>query len=87
MDVSLIVESGLNLIREWSLPLLAAFAAVGVISMALIQAAKDLVPIRRRFHDKELTRWLTAQGGLGDRTQLIQLAAGGDATALCELPT
>ena len=87
MDASAIVQAGLELIAKWSLPLLAAFASVGVISMALIQAAKDLFPVRRRFHDTELNRWLTKQGGATERTRLIDLAAGGDAVALCELPT
>jgi hypothetical protein len=37
---------------------LAAMAAIGVAAMALIQAAKDVLPIRRMFHRSRLERWV-----------------------------
>ena len=37
---------------------LAAMAAIGVAAMALIQAAKDVLPIRRVFHRGRLEKWV-----------------------------
>jgi uncharacterized membrane protein YciS (DUF1049 family) len=37
---------------------LAALTAIGIATMALIQAAKDLFPLRRSFQGRSLDRWL-----------------------------
>ena len=37
---------------------LAAMAAIGVAAMALIQAAKDVLPLRREFQRRRLERWI-----------------------------
>ena len=80
------VDGGLRLVRDYALPLLMAFAAVGLVTMALIQAVKDVLPIRRQFHKASIDTWLNGRQGAGQRATLIQLAAAGDETALFELP-
>src|SRR4051812_14531740 len=37
---------------------LAAMAAIGVAAMALLQAAKDVFPLRRNFHENSLQTWM-----------------------------
>jgi hypothetical protein len=53
---------------------LLAFAAVGALTMAIIQTIKELTPARAWFHRREMKRWLAA--GEETRTQ-ISGAAGG----------
>lgn len=76
----------------------AAVTALGLVVMAIIQSAKDLLPVRRWFHDAFVRAWLAhkarahaARGGVrpdpdaacGD---LVELATTGDAHALFDLP-
>ena len=89
VDISTALSGGLEIVQKWWLPFMIGLAAVGVISMALIQAAKDLFPIHRWFHRSRLTAWLGAQssdsampGALDD---LLTLATSGNANALYDL--
>ena len=47
-----------NRIAKYALPIATAMAAVGVLSMAVIQAIKDTSPVRHAFQKRFLRRWL-----------------------------
>lgn len=76
----------------------AAVTALGLIVMAIIQSAKDLLPVRRWFHDAFVRAWLAhkarahaARGGIRPDAEvafddLVELATTGDAHALFDLP-
>ncbi|MSP48376.1 MAG: hypothetical protein EXQ95_03505 [Alphaproteobacteria bacterium] len=70
-------------------------AAAGTISMAVIQIVKELIPVRRSYQRNWLTKWLAARVGVvappgaalaAVRSELIELATGGDDRAFFELP-
>jgi hypothetical protein len=84
--VSCVITAGLSLVNAWALPLLGALAGIGVVTMALIQAAKDLIPLRRGFHRTAVTAWLTDRGAVDQLPNIVALATGGDEKALFELP-
>jgi hypothetical protein len=80
-------------------PFFTATLIVGLLSMALIQVLKDLLPIRRWFQQHWVRQWLGQRSKLiADRTalpdlgtvpvekDLVQLAADGDAGSLYNLP-
>ncbi|MBW7933251.1 MAG: hypothetical protein H3C62_06460 [Gemmatimonadaceae bacterium] len=59
-------------------PLLAALSVIGVATMAIIQTAKDVTPLRRRFQESALRRWLQegadeANATLGDAFPALQI--------------
>ena len=59
---------------------LLTFAAVGALTMAIIQTIKELLPVRAWFHRRELTRWLAAgletrHTSSGKRSRRLSLAA------------
>ena len=76
----------------------AAVTALGLVVMAIIQSAKDLLPVRRWFHDAFVRAWLAhkarahaARGGTEPDPRaafddLVELATTGDAHALFDLP-
>lgn len=76
----------------------AAVTALGLVVMAIIQSAKDLLPVRRWFHDAFVRAWLAhkarghaARGGIRPDAgiafdDLVELATTGDAHALFDLP-
>jgi len=72
--------------------LLQPIVAVGVLTMAIIQTVKDLVPIRRWFQQGYVHRWLAAKARRVDarvpdaERTLVRLATAGDARALYDLP-
>ena len=61
-------------------------AAIGTLSMAFIELLKGLTAFRRRFHQRELTRWMS---DYNCRRELLVLAAGGEQNAdvLFDQPT
>jgi hypothetical protein len=78
-------------------PFFTAALAVGLLSMALIQVLKELVPVRRWFQHHWLWQWLEQRRDLsGNRGQLpsveevekeiVQLATDGDSHAFYNLP-
>jgi hypothetical protein len=85
-DVACVVTAGLRVVTAWALPLLSALAGIGVVTMALIQAVKDMLPIRRAFHRRALTAWLKARKAGDQEATLLELATGGNANALWDLP-
>jgi hypothetical protein len=78
-------------------PFFTATLIVGLLSMALIQVLKDLLPIRRWFQQHWVRQWLGQRSTLiGERAQLpdlekveqdlVQLATDGDVGSLYNLP-
>jgi hypothetical protein len=73
---------------------LGAAAALGLLTMAVIQTARDLLPLRRRFQRRYVNEWLRGRarqaGGAADAARaeedLVRLAAAGDGDALYQLP-
>lgn len=79
-----------------------AMAAVGVLSMALIQTAKDVLPLRRYYHQWKVRKWLANETddffveaktyGLESNPvrkaekDLVTLATAGDSEAFYSLP-
>ncbi len=94
--VALSIESALSAIGSNWYNLLVALVGVGIVTMALLQLLKDLLPTRRWFQRWWLTRfWLQAHAaalGLGPpaaeeaRRRLVDLATAGDEQALFSLP-
>ena len=75
---------------------LVAFAAIGALTMAVIQTIKELTAVRRWFHRRQFTAWLAGcatAGGLASdslrtaRRDLVGLATSGDEAALFDLET
>jgi hypothetical protein len=60
---------------------LIAFAAVGAMTMAIIQTLKEITPARAWFHRRELRRWL-AHGVAAEAAGLVAMAASVEANAL-----
>ena len=98
MDIPKAIQEAVQTIATGLFPLAAALAAVGVLSMALIQTAKDLLPLRRWFQAARVQAWLRAQAAQAPPTpgaavnaeaaeaDLIRLATSGDRAALFDLP-
>jgi hypothetical protein len=102
MDLNAILQRGVDEASQTLLAFLTAVAGVGALSMALIQATKDLAPIRRWFQRRWLRTWLAARaksavesfGALDLRgpdarkaeQELVLLAAAGEGDALYDLP-
>ena len=75
-----------------------AMAAVGVLSMAIIQTLKDMFPLRNWFQRAFLRQWLLQKFVVASRTSgqapdlaaghrdLVRLATAGDEKALYDIP-
>jgi hypothetical protein len=57
------VSQGIKEIANWLWPIAISMAAVGTLSMALIQFAKDLGGWRRSFQTRQVREWLRAKRG------------------------
>jgi hypothetical protein len=69
------IQSLIDAASKGAVPYLGAVAAVGTITMALIQTAKDLFPLRRLFQRGRVLEWL-AEGAVDAKTKF-----GGDVSA------
>src|SRR5690242_13111953 len=81
-------------VKAWALPL----AAIGTVSMAILQTAKNVFPMRRRFQKSLLQEWLFKSAAdaaaLTKRKvcancaskDLIRLSTSGDEAAFFDLP-
>lgn len=80
--VATIIEAITNQTLGYALLL----AAIGTLSMAFIELIKGLTAFRRRFHRRELARWVSDHAS---RRELLELAAGGEhnADVLFDQPT
>jgi hypothetical protein len=64
-------------VKTWGIPL----AAIGTISMALLETAKNIFPLRRRFQESRFCAYLTAKNcktWTRAEQDLVTLAAAGD---------
>jgi len=94
-DVARVIEAALDAVDQYSFGFLVALSGVGIVTMALLQLFKDLLPSRRVFQRNWFENWLTEAAGaqkLGTNaaqqslTQLVDLATAGDDKALFDLP-
>jgi hypothetical protein len=93
MTISQQLADFADLVAGRVVPFLTAMAAIGVLSMALIQTAKDLLPIRRWFQRRYLRQWLhtktrdvqEAIDPARAERDLIRLATAGDESAFYDL--
>jgi hypothetical protein len=98
-DVSNQISGFASLVAAHAVPFLTAMAAIGVITMALIQTVKDLFPLRRAFQKNFVHEWLRIGVASVDpinndppashvqaEADLVRLATNGDARALYDLP-
>lgn len=79
-----------NLADSW-LNYLAGIVALSAVTMAILQTAKDLLPIRRAFQRRFLRRWIARKcQESGDvesiEASLIDLATDGEVHAFYDLP-
>ena len=56
-SVSSSIQGFVQLLGDRFLPFAMAMSAVGVATMAIIQMAREIFPIRRKFHEFEVRRW------------------------------
>ena len=61
MQVSGAIETLIRRVYDLAVPFLTAVASVGVLSMALIQTAKDMFPLRRWFQRNWVKGWLAGK--------------------------
>lgn len=67
-------------VSNWGVPL----AAIGTISMALLQTAKNIFPLRRRFQENRVKAWLGGRNqkhACGAEKDLVALVTSGDRDA------
>lgn len=88
-------------IYDHSWQFLVAITAIGTIAMAILQTAKDMIPLRNWFQQRFLNKWLgdcaakapklnapydTAPDASQAGRDLVTLATAGDADAFYDLP-
>src|SRR5690349_9996256 len=80
--LSAIISGGLDAVADRALPLLIAMAAIGVVTMAVQQAIKDVGQLHVGFNRRHFARWATARHESPQATiQLLELATGGNSEA------
>lgn len=86
--LSTMISQGLDVLARRALPLLISMAAIGVLTMALQQAIKDMLRLHVGFNRRRFEGWADAEAASGDaRRQLLTLALGGTRrTATASLP-
>lgn len=78
------LETGLKAISTWVTTWGIPLAAIGTISMALLQTAKNIFPLRRRFQEIRIAEWLcgrNAQSAPRAASDLVALVTAGDSDA------
>ena len=94
-DIARVIEAALTAVDEYSFGFLVALSGVGIITMALLQLFKDLLPSRRVFQRSWFENWLaeaaaaqklSANAAQQAQGQLVDLATAGDDKALFDLP-
>jgi hypothetical protein len=98
MDIPTAIQTVADVIAGGLYKYAAALAAVGLVSMAIIQTVKDMFPTRRWFQGWRVSAWLRDQAtkapsipGGSPTSQvaeddLVMLATSGDRAALFNLP-
>lgn len=75
------LETGLKAISTWVTTWGIPLAAIGTISMALLQTAKNIFPLRRRFQETRIAAWLrgrNAEAAPDAAADLVALVTAGD---------
>jgi len=98
MEAADIINRFVATVSANAMPFATAMAAVGVLTMAILQTVKDVSPVRNIFQRRFLRGWLEAKardsvelaaGAPNPRqaeTDLIRLATAGDRQAFYDLP-
>lgn len=98
MSNAQIISDFIKSVADNAMPFATAMAAIGVLSMAIIQTLKDMLPLRNIFQRYYLVKWLeqkakdakTIEGSKPEPTDaesdLIRLATAGDRKAFYDLP-
>jgi len=98
MDIPKAIQEAVQTVAGGAFSFATALAAVGVLSMALLQTAKDIFPLRRWFQAAWIGAWLRDQATKAppipgaavnaDKAEgdLVRLATSGDRSALFDLP-
>jgi hypothetical protein len=98
MDIPEAIQKVAEVIAGGLYKYAAALAAVGLVSMAIIQTVKDMLPTRRWFQDWRVRTWLRDQAAKAPsipggppiqkvaEDDLVTLATSGDRAALFDLP-
>src|SRR5262245_49114152 len=84
-SLATIINGGVDIVAARALPLLMAMAAIGVLTMAILQVVKETWQLQAKFNRRHFRRW-SFRGSARARADLIMLATGGDDRALFELP-
>jgi hypothetical protein len=93
MDIPGAIQQAVDTVYQHAFPFATTLAGVGVVTMAVIQTLKDMLPLRRWFQAAWISRWLerrAAKAGSGvsaarAEADLVRLATGGDRNALYDL--
>jgi hypothetical protein len=85
------VALGLHSVMLWICNVAIPLAGVALLSMALIQTAKNMFPLRRWFQSSHVERWLKNRDAKGAnlpaaKKDLVHVTTAGDAKALYALP-
>lgn len=93
------LTQGLQFLTHWILVIVLPLAGVGALSMALIQTAKNMLPLRRWFQRSRVEHWLRDRASRFNNTKpahpldlsaakkdLVHLATAGDSDAFYDLP-
>jgi hypothetical protein len=78
------LETGLKAISTWVTTWGVPLAAIGTISMAFLQTAKNIFPLRRRFQETRVASWLLGRNDKAAtkaEADLIALVTSGDRDA------
>ncbi|MFZ0334785.1 MAG: hypothetical protein WAN10_10100 [Candidatus Acidiferrales bacterium] len=90
------LTQGLQLLTHWSLLVILPLLGIGALSMALVQTAKNMLPLRRWFQRFHVENWLAQRARATSaapavnlpqaKTDLVHLATAGDDRAFYSLP-
>lgn len=85
--LSTMISQGLDVLARRAMPLLISMAAIGVLTMALQQAIKDMLRLHVGFNRRRFDGWAGAEAASAHaRRQLLTLALGGTRRATTSLP-
>ncbi|MGB6484344.1 MAG: hypothetical protein WBE86_12740 [Candidatus Acidiferrales bacterium] len=91
------LTQGLQFLTHWILVVILPLIGIGVLSMALIQTAKNMFPLRRWFQRSRVEKWLAQRAHAAvsapeaisvsqAKTDLVHLSTAGDAHSFYALP-
>jgi hypothetical protein len=87
MDIPSDIEKFISDLATNAIRFATVMAAIGVVTMAMIQTVKDLLPVRRWFQRNFLRKWLGGSSKNIDECEndLVKLATAGDIDAFYDL--